>query len=266
MSDIQVRHTVESLFALKLSILHDMEAARGLEQKIQAQFESMNGYSPYRITDNFQYCGDDRAEKAVDQAIWSYLVRLYNLEKYMLCTDYKKLLKEIEACSTPKFTVETANGWLAGLQGLILENVTTLVHDVYARVVNGSYYTGGGYRGERKKRNNNGIDKRFILHTRDYNGIMNYWSSSPSIMDDLEKVCYLLDGKTLPEETLRSRMRDGKVAECSDDYMTVRLCQNGNTHFILTDATRDALNRYGPTGATIGENIKIKVFPDRWAS
>lgn len=266
MSDIQVRHTVESLFALKLSILHDMEAMRGLEQKLQAQFESMNGYSPYRITDSFRFCGEKHEEKAVDQAIWSYLVRLYNLEKYMLCTDYEKLRKEIEACSTPDFTVETANGWLAGLQGLILENVTALVHDVYDRVVNGIYYTGAGYRGERKKRNNNGIDKRFILHTGDYNGIITYWHSTPSIMDDLEKVCYLLDGKTLPEKTLRTRMRAEKVAECSDDYMTVKLCQNGNTHFVLTDATRDALNRYGPRGATIGENIKIKIFPDRWAS
>lgn len=78
--------------------------------------------------------------------------------------------------------------------------------------------------------------------------------------DDLEKVCYILAGKTLPEKTLRDSLRADKVDTASNPYMSVKLCRNGNTHFTLEDDTRALLNRYGPTGAVIGENIKIKVF------
>lgn len=265
MSDIQVRHTVESLFTLKLALLRDMEAMQGLAVSIQERFEEFNGHSPLRVENNFRYDGKNVNERAVDQGLWLYLVRLYSLEKYMLCTDWEKMRKEIENCKTPVFTPENANGWLAGLQGLIMDNVRTLVKQVYRQVIDGIYYV-GGRNGDKKKRNNNGIDARFIIHTNDWSSVMTYWSMRPSIMDDLEKVCYLLDGKTLPEKTLREVMQYAKQPEASNDYMSVKLCQNGNTHFVMADATRDALNRYGPDGATIGENIKIKIFQDRWSA
>lgn len=263
MSNIQVRHTVQSLFSLKLELLDNMKKLKALDKQIRDNFQEINGYSPYRIDCNFRVWSENVDEKAIDQALWYYLARLNNLEKYMLCTDHEKMMKEIEECRTPDFTIENADGWIAGLQGLIRENVKTLVQDVYSRIVNGVYYT-GGRNGDKKKRNNNGIDKMFILRTGDYNSIFSYYSSRPSIMDDLEKVCYLLDGKVLPEKTIRGQFRDSKNAEYTDEYMTVKLCANGNTHFKLADKTRAALNKYGPTGATLGENIKIKIFTDRW--
>jgi len=265
MSELQIRHTVESLFALKLSLLRDMEDLQKLEVSIGDRFREFHGYSPLRIDNSFRHHSENINEKAIDQGLWLYLVRLYSLEKYMLCTDWEKMRSQIEHCQTPDFTPENANGWLNGLQGLILDNVKTLVKQVYRQVIDGTYYV-GGRNGDKKKRNNNGIDKRFIIHTGDWNQVFNYWSDRPSIMDDLEKVCYLLDGKTLPEKTLRETMRATKEEEAGNGYMAVKLCRNGNTHFVLADATLEALNRYGPDGSTIGENIKIKVFTDRWAS
>jgi len=167
---------------------------------------------------------------------------------------------EIDNYQTPDFTIENANGWIAGLKETIRDNVNTLVKKVYSEITNGHYYTGGGYRGEKKKRNNNGIDKMFILYTCDWSTVFAYWQDKPSIMDDLEKVCYILDGKTLPEKTLRDALRGDKTDTASNPYMSVKLCQNGNTHFTLEEGTRELLNRYGPSGAVIGENIKIKVF------
>lgn len=262
MSDIMIRHTVESLFAIRCKTIEKAKEMAKLNEEVSELYQEVNGYSPYRIenSNRIGYLQND-TEKSIDQALWRYLVKLYNLEKFMLCTDYEKMVKEIEEFRTPDFTIENANGWIAGLKSTIRDNVNTLVKKVYAEITSGHYYTGGaGYRGEKKKRNNNGIDKNFILYTADWGTIFAYWSSKPSIMDDLEKVCYILNGKTLPEKTLRNVMKGGKVDTASNDYMSVRVCRNGNTHFAITDETRNLLNKFGPSGCTIGEDIKIKIF------
>lgn len=260
MGDIQVRHTVESLFGLRCKILAEARSLWGAEANLRCLYDSVGGHAPYRLQNTNAIHGEKQDERSVDQSLWRYLVRLYSLEKFMLCTDFEKMRKEIDEFRTPAFTIENANGWLDGLKGLIQDNVNTLIKQVYSEITNGYYYTGGGYRGEKKKRNNNGIDERFIIYTADYHSIYSYWTDKPSVMDDLEKICYILDGKTLPEKTLRSTLKEKTSFEATNDYMSVKLCKNGNTHFVITSATRDALNRFGPTGTEIGENIKIKVF------
>lgn len=260
-SDIQLRHTVESLYALKCETLTEAHTLWAKEKSLSNIYESINGHSPYRVENYNKIYGENQDMKCIDQALWRYLVRLYSLEKFMLCTDHQKMVDQIDKFQTPEFTIENASGWLDGLKNLIRDNVHALVKKVYSEITNGFYYTGGsGYRGDKKKRNNNGIDKNFILYTADWSTIFAYWRYSPSIMDDLEKVCYILDGKTLPEKTIRQELKAGQKADASNQYMSVKLCQNGNTHFTLDETIRALLNKYGPTGTEIGENIKIKVF------
>jgi len=259
--NIEVRHTVESLYAVKCETLTEARTLWEKEKSLSKIYESVNGHSPYRVENCNRIYGEDQDTKCIDQALWRYLVRLYSLEKFMLCTDFKKMIDQIDHFQTPVFTIENANGWLDGLKELIRDNVHALVKKVYSEITNGFYYTGGsGYRGEKKKRNNNGIDKNFILYTSDWSTIFAYWRDAPSIMDDLEKVCYILDGKTLPEKTIRQELKADQKADAGNQYMTVKLCQNGNTHFTLNETIREQLNKYGPSGMVIGENIKIKVF------
>lgn len=261
MSNIQTRHTVESLYALRCSTLECAKTLWAMDKELHAKYEEVAGHSPYRV-ENYNRIYDcvSQDQKSIDQALWRYLVRLYNLEKFMLCTDFEKMVGEIDRYQTPDFTIENANGWIAGLKGTIRDNVNILVKKVYAEITSAHYFTGGGYRGEKKKRNNNGIDKIFIIYTADWSTIFAYWQDRPSIMDDLEKVCYILNGKSLPDKTLRHMMRDSREATASNPYMSVKLCQNGNTHFTIEETTLALLNRFGPSGAVIGENIKIKVF------
>lgn len=258
MSEIQVRYTVESLFALKSKILANVEIMRSLDTACSVDMQSIGGHAVWQVGRGYdRYQQNDK--NTVDQAMWRFLSRQFNLQKYMLCTDWDAMQKEIQECRTPEFTVENANAWLDGLKELIHANVQTLVKDVYARVVSGTYRVGSGYNADKKKRNNNGIDRHFIIRTNDYSTVFAYWDQ-PTITDDLEKVCYLLDGKTLPEKTLKTMMKADRVSNGENDYMRVEFCKNGNTHFYLRDDIRDKLNRYGPDGTTIGENIKIKVF------
>lgn len=114
-----------------------------------------------------------------------------------------------------------------------------------------------------------GIKAAFVvvlIDTRDYSSVFGFYSRSrdPSITDDLEKVCYILDGKTLPEVTLKATLRGDKATEGKNEYFSVKICKNQNTHYTLEDETRRKLNLYGPEGAVIGENIKIKVFDKQW--
>lgn len=259
MSDTEIakRHTVESLFALRCKLLDSIKAMYDAEKAASGMFEELGAYGPYRLD-----CRDDgRNDQIVDRMVWRYLVKLYQLDKYMLCTSYEKMQKEMDEYKFPEFTPDNAHAWLAGMKGLIHDNVATLIKQVFKEVTEGVYYV-GGYNGDTKKRNNNGIDSNFILHTYDYSRVFGY-EYKPTITDDLEKVCYLLDGKSLPDFTLINKMKGEKTSEYDIGYMRVKVCKNKNTHYWLRDDIREKLNRFGPDGAIIGENIKIKIV-EKW--
>lgn len=262
MNELKTRHTVESLFRLKLNVLKEFEILEESNTRIHDLFQEVNGYSPFRIEWSIRNFGRDRIEKYIDQVIWRYLVNLHHLEKYMLATEYKKMLNEIDNFQTPDFTVENAKGWLDSLQDMIFENVRLMMKRVYSELITKTYHVGGKWNGPKKKRNNNGVDKFFILSTGDYSRVFGFWNPNPTITDDLEKVCYLLDGKTLPEKTIIARAKSENLKEVECPYFTVKFHKNGNTHYRLTDETRDRLNRIGPDGNLIGEKIRIKVFED----
>lgn len=261
MTEIQERPTVESMFRSKLDMLSDIEKLKKLDEEIGNSFKLFNWHEPYRIEWRFDNHEQNREEKYIDRVLWRYLVRLYQLEKYMLATEYKKMEKEIDEFRTPDFTPENAHAWLKGLKSMIYENVRLMCKRVYEQLISGTYQPGNAWNSPRKKRNNNGVDRFFILPTHDYGRIFGYsFYHSPSVVDDLEKVCYLLDGKTMPDETIITRAKMDQTSEVESPYFKVIFHKNGNTHFRLTDETRQRLNRIGPDGNVIGENIRIKVF------
>jgi hypothetical protein len=265
-TNIQVRDSIESIYERKVGILRNLERLNEIDGELESAFSVMNNWRPYRIDFRFDNTAENPAEKYVDRACWAHLVSLFHLERYMLCTDYEKMEKEIEEFRTPEYTIENARAWIAGLKDLVNDNVRTLVKKVFVSITEGTYRVGSGYNGTKKKRNNNGVDKNFILSTGDWSSCFGYWSNCPTVTDDLEKVCYLLSGKTLPEKTAKMTMRDEKSEIFEGEFFTLKFCKNGNTHYTLADDIRGKLNLYGPSGAVIGENIKIKVFENRWTS
>ena len=263
-TDLAPRLDVAAIFQRRTTMLADLHAFEALDKKLTTDFEELRGYSPLRSERGFGWDGGTLKEQ-VDQVCWRYLVSLYRLEAYMLCTDYKQMMTDIENHRTPEFTIANAEGWLAGLKSLIHDNVRTLVHKVFAAITEGTYHV-GGRNGEEKKRNNNGVDRHFILRSYDHRDVFGY-SGTPTVTDDLEKVCYLLAGKPLPEKTAKRIMREGKSDTFTCDFFSLKVCRNGNTHYTLADDVREKLNRYGPEGAVFGENIKIKIVErERWTA
>lgn len=263
MNDIVKRMSVEDIFSVKIELLGKIKQFDALDGEISALYESVNSGNPMYINHHWGNCGEDCERKHVDRSCWRYLVQMFEVERYTLCTQFKDIEKKIEEFNFPEFTVENAYGYIDSLRETIYSNVRTMMKTVYANLCDGAYYTGGGYNAPKKKRNNNGIDKMFIISTRDYSRVFGYYGDTPTITDDLEKLCYILDGKRLPDQTIIRTMRAEKASEWSNEYFTLKVCKNGNAHYKIEDEIRAKLNVYGPEPGRIGEDIKIKVF-DRW--
>jgi hypothetical protein len=262
-TEIIKRPTVEDLFRLKLRSLARIQLINDTERELDKELEEIGGHTPGSIDWRFDYHGHKSgAEKCIDRMCWRYLVQSFHLQKYMLCTEYDKMVKEIEDFQTPDFTPENAAAWIDGLKDLVHENVKSMIRSVYDKIINDHYWTGGRYRGQKKKRNNSGVDRHFIILTNDYSNTFGwgYYRNHPTITDDLEKVCYILDGLTIPDKTIKARMASDKTEEGENEYFHVKFCKNGNTHYTMKPGTLEKLNRIGPDGNLIGDKIWIKIF------
>jgi hypothetical protein len=261
MNEIIKRLNVEDIYKIKLDSLKLLKDLNETDEKLNTILEPINGYRPYNISYRFENHEKNQAERYIDRTCWNYLISIFQFKKYMLCTDYDKLRKDIDNFNIPEFNILNAENWIANVKELIYDNINKLVKKVFQKITEETYYTGSGYSNrQKKKRNNNGIDKIFILTTYDYNQVFNYWSSNPTLTDDLEKVCYILSGKKIPNVTLKDKMRMDKINEFKNEYFRIKLCKNGNTHYWLNEDIRNKLNLYGSGEKIIGENIRIKIM------
>src|SRR4030043_1920113 len=169
MNDIVRRLTVVDIYNVKTEVLRRIGVIDEEELAIRQALEDIHGYFPGRIEWQFDNYDANRQIKWIDKYCWGYLVKHFQLQKYMLCTEFEKMQKDIQESRTPEFTPTNATAWIDGLKSLIHENVRTMLKSVYDKIINSTYYTGSGYSSlKQKKRNNNGIDGWFIIHTGDY--------------------------------------------------------------------------------------------------
>jgi hypothetical protein len=254
------RKTIKDLFLLKVNMLERLNEIQNKDKEISDIYKSIDGYSPIDLKNGFPHM-EQREEKHIDRTIWWYILRQFGLQKYMLCTEYKKLCNDINQYVFPPFTIENVESWVEGLKALIYDNVRTLVKTVFTELTEQTYHT-GGWNSPKKKRNNNGVDKVFILGAMDHRRIFGY-DDRPTITDDLEKVCYILDGKKVPDITIINKMKKEKSSIGHNDYFQIKAYKT-NTHYkFLNEEIRAKINLYGGDPSRIGENIRIKIF-DRW--
>lgn len=260
------RKNINDLVDIKRRLIADYAALEELDDRIKKTFDEMNAYDHHRLDFSFGQHNRYDIERSgqhvreIDLKCWRYLVKLYQLEKYMLCTDYSKMDEDLCAYKFPEFTEDNAYSWLGDLKHMVYASVKKLIEDVFDRITTKTYYTGSSYSTrQEKKRNNNGVDKHFILTTYDINRLT-HWSDSPTITDDLEKACYIIDGKKIPDNNILSKMRSEKIKEDENDYFRIKVFINGNTHYYIKPEIRAKLNKLGASNMIIGEDVRIKIF------
>lgn len=252
--------TVDELLMIKYRIDNAIDTIRETNVALETELEKVEGHTP-RGYGPTRYLKEDKKE--AEKGLWLYLLRAYRVEQYILSNEFNAIQKAVYNCEAPDFTEGNVRGWIEGLSGRMYDGAVALVKKVYSELVNGTYRV-GGWRGDKKKRNNNGIDSTFILSTCDHNMMFGYYQTTPTITDDLEKACYLLDGKQLPAVRLKDVMSKADATTGKNDYMEITVCKNGNTHYKLTEEARARLNKYGPAGNEIGEAVKIKIIKRGW--
>lgn len=217
--------------------------------------KQLDGIMPAPYSLQKHYSAD--AIKILDYRYWRYMVKYFHLQDFMLSSEYEKLSKQVENYQTPEFTEKNVIGWVFGMKDLINNGVKNLAETLFNELTNAKYITDN----KTKKRNNNGVSKRFIIRANDY-GYLYSDNRQPTITDDLEKLCYILDSKELPEHRMKESLyNEGYYyGEASCPYFSIKICKNNNTHYLLTDETVVMLNKIGANSNIIGSDIKIKVF------
>lgn len=256
-----IAQIIQSLVAYKEQVIINCEKMIALEKQNEDLSVELVDRTSSPLVLEWRGCRVGHWKKEINQRVWKRLIFLLNLERYMLCSEYDKLQKEIDENKVPEFTLSTVTLWVENLKSLIYDNMEKLVKEVFRQVTEGTYRTGGGWNAPKKKRNNNGIDKYFILYTGDL-GCYGSAHYNPTITDDIEKCIYILAGEPLPDPSLRARMYKEDTYSGETPWFKIKCYGNGNTHYWITDqAILDKLNRVGSSGSSLfGENIKIKIF------
>jgi hypothetical protein len=252
--------TVDELLMIKYRLDATIDAIQQGKEDLHAELEKVEGYVPHEYYTSHSTKSD---KKEAEKYLWLYLLRAYRVEQYILSDEFNEVQKSVYDKEAPDFTEANVRGWIDGLAERMYSGAVALIKKVYADLVNGTYHV-GGWNGEKKKRNNNGIDSNFILSAYDYSSLYGYHISKPTITDDLEKACYLLDGKRLPDQRLKETMRLANATTGKNEYMEITVHKNNNTHYKLTEEARARLNKYGPEGNEIGEAVKIKILGKGW--
>jgi hypothetical protein len=239
--EITTRQTIQSLINTRDAVIIAYVHIKDEKNKLENLFNTVRGHgSPLDIS--FSNQPYDKPESVnFDKYFWLRLTELFSLERFMLCTEYNAMVRKItDQYDFPEFTEKNIEAFLCGCKDWIKNGINAMCDRVYKDLTEGTYWVNK----ERKKRNNNGIDKNFILTTRDYCRI-EYYYSDPTITDDLEKMCYLIDGKRLPEIGIVQQIRKNKNTNHltgENDYFTLRVCKNGNSHYSFKNRWEKKLN------------------------
>lgn len=268
MSDIIKKHTPGELEALRNSLLQKWRIAKKETDNFNAMYKqvSKHTYSFLHLDDGARsQIEEKQIIKEIDGKCWSYFFDTMNLSQVMSVKQIEKFHEKLK--DPEEYTAHKAHEYMANIMNIVENSFKELLSEVFIRLTNSKYQTGR----QIKKRNNSKIDVNSHVSEYVYMGY-GHWDinySHPAIFSDLEKCCCILDNKRSPKypEDINSRIRQlGEVErDIETDYFDLTLYKTGNQKLRFTRVDiLDMINKYGPSGCTLGENVRIKVFNTGW--
>lgn len=204
----------------------------------------------------------DDLRKKMDYNYWHQCLDELQVEKYLTTKDKETLFEKFqEKC--PVFNEVNVNEALYGFMNSKEATATEMIKKIYHQVTDLTFRVGNKYRAPSEKRIQLDIPlsfraSMFYVHS---GGLPSYVSSSNSrfeLIEDLERACFLCDGKTQPDRMKNIRAKtDETLRAHSDlvhgDYFTLKIFKNGNIKIDFTNSeVLKTLNRWGKTGKYLG--------------
>lgn len=198
----------------------------------------------------------DDLRKAMDLHFWRKVFDDMQVEKFLTTIDKEKMMEAMEK-DTPSFDISnvynTVNSFIHSKEATALN----LIKKVYENFTDMHFISSGSKVVE--KRLQLGITKvvRASVFYTYGKCIPSYVSSTYSKFDhiiDLERACYLCDGKLQPDrlqsiEAIANKALNSKLDEFQNEYFHVKVYKNGNVKItFLDDEVLKTLNRWGKTG------------------
>jgi hypothetical protein len=191
--------------------------------------------------------------KDLDKNFWHEILDEYQAEKYMTATDKKNFFEKLDE-NSPIFDLENVQTMVDSFVNSKEALATNMIAKIYENVTDSYFRVGGKNRGEKRIQKEIPASFRLSVFYTYGKGLPSYVSTSNSrfnIISDLERACYLCDGKKQPDynNTIESRttlvFREGKDY-LEGEYFNLKFYKNGNV--LISFNNLDVLNTLNKWG------------------
>lgn len=166
----------------------------------------------------------DKVRKAIDTGVWEYALDVLGLKSIMDATTIAKFREE-NTKNPAEVTMENLIATMDDLGRRRVEIFDQGVINLFEKL-DRTFKTNPSFRIEKK------IIIKDALNTR-YSG-WNHYRDADNQLRDLDRILHLLDGKPAKDTMTDAAAVVGRVQskpdEIETDYMTFKLCVNGNLH------------------------------------
>lgn len=178
----------------------------------------------------------DSIRKKMDYTFWNHCLEVNQVEKYLTTTDKEKLYEKLEE-ETPTFNFQNVMETIESFQQSKEARATNMIKKIYDQVTD-LVFSKGNKHANREKRLQLGIPQtlRASIFYVYGDGLPSYVSTRNSrfnIIEDLERACYLVDGKLQPDVqknitalTTEALRKDERFID--SPYLEMQIYKNGN--------------------------------------
>jgi len=200
----------------------------------------------------------EHIRKKLDVRFWHQCLEEFQVEKFLTTTDKEKLYEKLED-EAPVFNFENVMATIHGFMNSKEATATAMIRKIYEEVTDVVFRKGNSFRATGEKRLQTGIPKSFrasIFYTYG-KGLPAYISSMNSrfaLIEDLERACYLVDGKLQPDRQLNIHslvdlaLRNHRSI-VDGPYFQLEMFKNGNVKVTFKSLeVLKTLNHWGQKG------------------
>jgi len=197
----------------------------------------------------------EQLRKSLDAEYWHEFFQQNQVEKYLTSSDAEKMYAEVDE-NPIAFNSVNANNMLASFIGSKEATAMNMVKKIYKELTNAFFRKSGSNNIERRIQKNVPMSLRLSIFCCYSDGLPSYVSESNSkfsLISDLERACYLVDGKLQPDVQKSVTSLTTEVLRKGEQfvdapYFKFKIFKNGNIKLdFKSQEVLDKLNKWGET-------------------